>query len=303
MFLSKLFVNIALLFILCISSSILHADRISITNIDAVVDHVRTLRASGVNAQNIGIILDCHGVVTVEEGHSTSHTLKGNIREALTYFQEEEIPFVIATAWNKLDDVVEHAIVATGLGHFFGVTPDKKTGLEDFVVGPEGAVKLKGHRNGNVVALKNASHFDDPEYLSKYPYFRQKAFALEIIFPGRVFKHIAGVDDDEGNLKIFESDFARTHHNAGECSLILFHLKSPSVTFTLSNGLSFYPPLFQSFPAVVLPLPSNQPSSSAVPYALPITFAPYDGSEAYSDGESPRGDNFYDGYGDDPDDE
>jgi hypothetical protein len=345
MFLSKMVVRLFLLFTLCLSSSILYADYIPIIEIEEVETHVRSLRASGVDAKNIGIILDCHGVVTEEEGHSTSHTLKGKIREALTYFQEEGICVVIATAWDKLDEVVQHAIVATGLGHFFDVTPGKKTELEDFAVGPEGTIKLKGHKNGNVVALKNADDFADPTYLGKYPYFRQKAFALEATYPGKIFTHIVGADDDTYNLKIFEKrDFPRTRHYSDECNLTLFHLQSSKSVLSLSNGLTFYPPSMQPLSTVRLSPPSSQPSSyqtpplrTVIPYRVPTppsnTFIPFilrsnsstqpsplptpfrvpspppsitiesNEEETYSGDESPRGDNFYDGYGDDPDNE
>ncbi|MBP6952351.1 MAG: hypothetical protein KBD36_04080 [Alphaproteobacteria bacterium] len=340
MFLPKMVVKLFLLFTLCLSSSILYADSIPITEIEEVVEHVKTLRRKGIKPESIGVILDCHGVVTEEIGHSTSHTLKGNIREALTYFKEEGICVVIATAWDKLDEVVEHAIVATGLGHFFGVEPGRETKLEDFAVGPEGSVKLKGHRNGKVVALKNADDFADPTYLANYPYFRQKAFALEVAYPGQVLTDISGTDDDEYNLKIFKRNFPRTRHYSEECNLTLFHLKSPKVTVSLESGLSFCPPPLQPLSTVRLYPPSSQsssyqtpplrtvipyhvptpPSSTCIPFIFrsnsstqptpfhvpsppPSITVEYNEEETYSGNESPRGDNFYDGYGDDPDNE
>ena len=300
MFLPKMVVRLFLLFTFCLSSSLLHADYIPIIKIEEVEAHVRSLRASGIEAHNIGIILDCHGVVTEEEGHSTSHTLKGKIREALTYFQEEGICVVIATAWDKLDEVVQHAIVVTGLNHFFGVIPGKKTELEDFAVGPKGTVKLKGHKNGNVIALKNADDFADPTHLEMYPYFRQKAFALEAIYPQKVFTHIVGVDDDKYNLTVFEKrDFPRTRHYSEECNLMLFHLQSPKVTVSLASGLSFCPPPLQP-----LHPSSSQPSPSAVPTPDPFTkYVAYDSpphdDSIYSRYESPPAEsNFDDGYGD-----
>ncbi|MBY0500675.1 MAG: hypothetical protein K2P93_01570 [Alphaproteobacteria bacterium] len=331
MYLYKIFVNLFLLFYICVSYSILHAGPIFITEIDEIVKYVKTLRTSKVDANNIGIILDCHGVITEEDGHRTSHTLKGNIREALAYFQEERIAVVVATAWDNLDEVVQHAIVPTGLGHFFGVIPDKKTELEDFAVGSGGAVKLKGYKNGNIVALKNAFNFENTQY------FRQKAFALEVIYPENIFTHIIGVDDDTNNLKIFETrDFPRTRQHSVGASLTLFHLESPGVTVSLASGFKFSPPSFQPIPLHVsaplqstfnsfsnyllsfkniLPRPNlipnqsncaelTQPSPSfRVSTSLRMIIEPYEERKVYFSYEAPREDNFDEEHGDDPDEE
>lgn len=331
MLLSKIFVKLFFLFIVFVSFSVLHAGPIFITEIDEVVKYVKALRTSKIDAKNIGIILDCHGVVTEEDGHRPSHTLKGNIREALAYFQEERIAVVIATAWDNLDEVVQHAIVATGLGHFFDVIPDKKTELEDFAAGPGRTVKLKGHKNGNVVALKNATNFENTKY------FRQKAFALEVIYPETIFTHIAGVDDDTNNLETFEMrDFPRTRQHSEGCSLKLFHLTSPNITISLENGLKFSPPSLQPIPIRVpappqstfnslsnylLPLENSSPRFNPIPNQHPyaeliqsfpsfrvptsswMIIKPYKESEFCFDYEAPREDNLDDEHGDDPDEE
>lgn len=329
-FLSKMFVKLFFLFNVCVSFSILHAGPIFITEIDEVVKYVKALRTSKMDAK-IGIILDCHGVVTEEDGHRPSHTLKGNIREALAYFQEERIAVVIATAWDNLDEVVQHAIVDTGLGHFFDVIPGKKTELEDFAVGPNRTVKLKGRKNGNVVALKDAANFESTKY------FRQKAFALDVIYPEAIFTHIAGVDDDTNNLETFETrDFPRTRQHFEGCILKLFHLVSPNVTVSLANGLKFSPPSFQPIPLrVPAPFPSTfnslsnyllslenspprsnpilnqyhcdeliQPSPSfRVPISSRMIIKPYKEGEFCFGYEAPREDNLANEYGDDPDEE
>lgn len=203
MFLSKVFIRVTLLFILNLNFLPLHAERISIESIDEVVTHVRTLRETGVKAEDIGIILDCHGVITRETQHAPVHTLKDNILEALNHFKEEGISVVIATAWDNFDGVVQNAIIelGLGLGHFFDVIPHQKSELEDFSVGYEGAVKLRGYKNGRVVALKSVTNFDTIRY------FRMKAFALEIAYPGKIFSHICGVDDDIGNLSKLKKFF------------------------------------------------------------------------------------------------
>ncbi|MBX9621614.1 MAG: HAD family hydrolase [Alphaproteobacteria bacterium] len=221
MSLSKIFATVTLLFALNINFLPLHADPVPIESIDEVITHVRSLRKTGVKAKDIGIILDCHGVLTRETQHAPVHTLKDNILEALNYFKEEGISVVIATAWDNLDGVVQNAIVELGLGHFFDVIPDQKSELEDFSAGYEGAIKLRGYKNGRVVALKSVTDFD------KIPYFRKKIYALEVVYPEKVFSHIYGVDDDSYNLSIIEEDFPSTRLSSEGCSLTLFYLKTP----------------------------------------------------------------------------
>jgi hypothetical protein len=111
MFLSKLLVTIALLFTLNINLLPLHAEFTSIESIDEVVTHVRALREKGIKAEDIGVILDCHGVVTRETQHSTSHTLKDNILDALDYFNKEGISVAIALTTGQFFD---HAVSCVG---------------------------------------------------------------------------------------------------------------------------------------------------------------------------------------------
>ncbi|MBX9786513.1 MAG: HAD family hydrolase [Alphaproteobacteria bacterium] len=284
MFLSKVFIAVTLLFTLNLNFLPLHAERIPIESIDEVVTHVRTLRETGVKAEDIGVILDCHGVVTKETQHATPHTLKDNILEALNYFKEEGISVVIATAWDNLDDVVQNAIVELGLGHFFDVTSHQKSELEDFSAGCEGAVKLRGYKNGRVVALKSVTNFDTIRY------FRMKAFALEIAYPGRVFSHICGVDDDICNLSIIEKTFSHTRHSSEGCSLTLFHLTTPAVVDLL--------PVLSGFG--LSPSTSQHPSTQ-VPSSHPHPDLPPTVTTQHSDHESSSTDyereQFYDGYG------
>lgn len=268
MFLSKVFATVTLLFTLNINLLPLHADPIPIESIDDVVTHVHSLRGAGIKAEDIGIILDCHGVVTREAQHATLHTLKDNILGALNYFEKEGIPVVIATAWDNLDDVVQSAVVGLGLDHFFDVIPDQKSKLEDFSVGCEGAIKLRGYKNGRVVALKSVIHFD------RITYFRKKAFALEIVYPGRVFSHICGVDDDTGNLHIIEKDFPFTRHSSEGCSLTLFHLKTPAADSLPSSSVSG------------LSSPASQHPSTQIPSSHPHPDLPQIDLKQHSDDRS-----------------
>lgn len=288
MFLSKVFIRVTLLFILNLNFLPLHAERISIESIDDVVTHVHTLRKTGVDAKDIGVILDCHGVITNEIQHASSHTLKDNILKTLTYFKEEGISVVIATAWDSLDDVVQNAIVGLGLSHFFDVTPDQKSELEDFSVGCEGAVKLRGYKNGRVVALKSVTNFDTIRY------FRMKAFALEVAYPERVFTHIYGVDDDNFNLNVIEKTFFLTRHSSDGCSLTLFHLKTPIADSFPSSSVS-------EFSLPVIQHPSTQVPSTQVPSSHPHPDLPPTVTTQHSDHESSSTDyereQFYDGYG------
>lgn len=217
MFFSRLVIVITLLCTSYISPLKLYATPVEIESLDKVINYVRSLRSMGIDGEKIGIILDCHGVITKEEKHHVPHTLKGNILKALEYFRKEKVSVVIATAWDDLDVVVQYAIINLGLGDFFEVTPGK-TPLKNFSVGPEGKIQLEGYKNGKIVALRSV-------FLNS-KYFRQKAFALEVAYPGKVFSHIACVDDDSNNLKIFESDFPYTRHYHEGCHLTLFHLRS-----------------------------------------------------------------------------
>ncbi|MBX9620532.1 MAG: hypothetical protein K2X28_00620 [Alphaproteobacteria bacterium] len=275
MFFSRFFIVIILFFTSYIFPLKLSANPIEIDSLDKVIDHVRSLRSRGISGEKIGIILDCHGVITNEESHHTSHTLKDNILEALKYFHDEKVSVVVATAWDDLDAVVQYAIINLGLGDFFEVTPGKKTLLKYFSVGSEGNTQLEGHRNGKIVALRSIFSINH--------YFRQKAFALEVVYPGKVFTHIAGVDDDRYNLKIFEHNFLETRHYKDKCNLTLFHLQSSKV----SPALSLSEPS-----SYVL---STQPSAYIPPsvVTLPVTF---DSHESSTDEEREQ---FYDGYGSD----
>lgn len=285
MFLSKVFITVTLLFTLNLNFLPLHAERIPIESIDEVVTHVRSLRETGIKAEDIGIILDCHGVVTREPQHATLHTLKDNILEALNYFKDEGISVVIATAWDSLDDVVQNAIVGLGLGHFFDVTPDQKSELEDFSVGCEGAVKLRGYKNGRVVALKSVTNFDTIRY------FRMKAFALEIAYPGRVFSHICGVDDDIRNLSIIEKTFSHTRHSSEGCSLTLFYLKPPAVELLPFSSESRLSTSVSQHLSTQIPF-TQVPSIHPHPDLPPSPTIQY--SESFTDDDREQ---FYDGYG------
>ena len=285
MFFSRLVIIITLLFTSYISPLKLHATPVKIEALDKVINHVRSLRRDGVSGEEIGIILDCHGVITNEDSHHDSHTLKGNILEALKYFREEKVSVVVATAWDDLDVVVQSAIINLGLGDFFDVIPGEKTFLEKFSAGPERKIQLEGRRNGKIVALRFPALKD--------MYFRQKAFALEIAYPGKVFTHIAGVDDDRGNLKIFEDNFPYTRHYHDECNLTLFYLQSLKTSPAFSPSAA---PSSSYIPSVPPPayIPSAQPPMYIPPSVLASfikTFAP---QEYSSDEEREQ---FYDGYG------
>lgn len=207
----------------------LSADPIQIDSIEQVETHVRTLRSKGVKPEEIGVILDFHGVVTNEQVHKTPLTLKGKIIDFLTYLQEEEIPYCIATAWDDFPAVIQEGIATLELAKFFDVDPKQSEKEEIFTVGQKGSVTLKGHKNGKVVALK---HHD-----SQIIYFRQKAFSLEVVYQNFFPNYILLVDDGPANLKAAQEDFPQTVYS--DKTLTLFHLTTPKITSeTLFSPLS-----------------------------------------------------------------
>src|SRR5436189_2930859 len=98
-----------------ITPSTLCAILIPIESIDAVTERVRLLRARGVQAEDIGIIIDFHGVITNEETHGANLTLKDNIKTFLQFLNDEQSPFVIATAWDDFNAVIKEGVVELGL--------------------------------------------------------------------------------------------------------------------------------------------------------------------------------------------
>lgn len=195
----------------------LAADPVKIDVIEDVVKEVKALRAKGISPENIGVILDFHGVVTNQREHDDFLTLKGNIRKALAYLHEENIPFVIATAWSDLSSVVQ-AIDKLKLINFFPMIKlEAKPKFELVSLGKDKNVTLQAYQNGNIVSLKRVG---SPE-----TWCRQKAFSLERVYPDGQFEHVFFVDDSEHNTRVFEEDLRDTGHSPENVMLYLLSEK------------------------------------------------------------------------------
>ncbi|MBY0500382.1 MAG: hypothetical protein K2P93_00055 [Alphaproteobacteria bacterium] len=213
----------------------LYANLIPIESIDEVGEHVRDLRTRGIRPEEIGMILDFHGVVTDQPHHESILTLKGNIKNTLDYFSQERMPVALATAWTNFTEIVK-GVKSLELSGYFDIEDDLEAHLNKYVVGKDGSLIIKGYKNGRVVALKYA------DYKGEDRFFRQKVYALEVTHPGAVFKYLIVVDDDRGNLKIIKRDFPSTVYAAQGCELILFHLTSKEESTPIKNRWTGGPP-------------------------------------------------------------
>jgi len=189
---------------------------------------IKNLRSQGVQSEDIAVILDFHGVMCEEEAHLPPLRPKQGAREFLSYLKEEEgIPFVCATAWDDFNQVVEEGIVALELSELFEVNPAQETLLETVFLGKKQSVSLKSYHNGKFAALKEIKDELDPS--QKEPWFRQKIFALEKIYPQKKFKYILAIDDGKNNLDIMQNDFPKTIYSKDKHfkELILLYLQKP----------------------------------------------------------------------------
>jgi hypothetical protein len=203
-----------------------------ITSIDSFEDAkniIINLRSQGVDPEDIAVLLDFHGVLCHEGEHSPPLTPKKGAHNFLSFLKKEVgIPFVCATAWNDLNQVIKEGIVHLGLSKYFEVDPEYEALLDTVYLGKRRTVTLESYQNGRVAALKEVR---DEFFEGRDPWFRQKIFALEKIYPNRRFKYIIAIDDGKGNLEIMEKDFPKTTHGNDRSfkELILLHLR-PSNT-------------------------------------------------------------------------
>lgn len=177
----------------------------------------------GVAPDKIVVVFDFHGVIVEQASHKQFLTLRKRVLETLQYLKNEGISTLIATAWDDFNEVIRDSNRAifntalpddpTTLREYFAVDPEGDAPLEKFSLGPD-AMELQGYKNGRIVALK----YKD----SKDPYFRQKAFAVELIYPEKEFEYILFVDDSKDNHLIFADDYQDTSLN-GE--LLSFYLR------------------------------------------------------------------------------
>jgi len=222
----RLLVKVVFIFSFFVTSGTLLAHFETIRSIDEVEKRIRVLQGQGVKAEDIGVIIDFHGVVVNEECHQKTLSLKENSMKTLTYLWGENVPFVIATAWDDFNAVIQEGVEGLGLAKFLSVDPSQEAQLKDYALGANKSVPLKGYTNGKVIALKNAADFDISENENKDPYFRQKIFALEPSYPDKIFQYLFVVDDSSGNLNVIKKDYPRTiYYN--HSNLILLHLQEP----------------------------------------------------------------------------
>lgn len=171
--------------------------------IKEVEEKIRSLRNKGVQPEEICVVLDFHGVIVEQEQHQPPLTLKGNIKEFLQYVKAERIPNLVATAWDRFDDVIKDGFKTLELQDFFDVNAENETSLNYHTLGPNKTM-LEGYQNGRVVALRSSWSIER--------YFRRKALAIELIYPQHQFQYILFVDDSKDNLRIFEDDTSLISH-------------------------------------------------------------------------------------------
>lgn len=197
-----------------------------IFSIEEIKNVVRDLREKGKKGRNIIAILDFHGLVVNEEEHSAHLTLKDGIIEILEYFKKEKVLFLVATAWDNFNAVIQDGIVKLGLQDLFDVNPNHTAELEYFKLGSNKTelkeFNIQGYRNGRVVALKYM-------WATHTPYFRQKAYAAELCYPEAEIHYMIFADDSKPNVEIFDEDSNHITQTRGENfqELILLHLENP----------------------------------------------------------------------------
>lgn len=211
-------------FFIFLSMSLAMVDPIPIDSIEEVGKKIKSLRKDGgVKADKICVVFDFHGVIVEQEEHKPPFSLKGNIKNILQYLKDENIPTVVATAWDNFNAVIQEGIEPLGLKDFFDVDPNYTATLKSFTLGLN-SMNLEGYINGRVVALK---YKRKREALEEDLYFRQKAFAVEVCYQNNPLKYIIFVDDLEKNLKIFQEDSNELSHTGKPDfeEVILYHLQ------------------------------------------------------------------------------
>lgn len=201
---------------------------IKITSLKTLVDKIKALRAQGVQAKDICVGFDFHGVLVKETEHQENLTLNEGTIDTLQFLEGEGILPFVATAWNIFDDVIndgfndnyEDKSKNLGLQAFFDVTPGK-TESKYYTLGPD-KKELVGFKNGRVVSLKYAWSSD--------VYYRRKAYAIDLIYPDYPFQYIFFVDDSESNLKFFQEDnnhISSTRKGESFKEMYLYLLENP----------------------------------------------------------------------------
>lgn len=191
----------------------------TIDSIEEIKRKVQSLRKEGVNADEMCVVWDFHGVLTKQATHQLPLTLNDNVVNTLEYLKENNIPNVMATAWHNFNAVISEGIIPLGLKDFFDVNP-RNAFLQDFEISADGR-RISGYRNGNVFALK------DNDRDSETTYFPRKAFAVELAYPHNKFRCILVVEDSLGNLNKFRKDSLYMKHteNPDFESLLFYHFK------------------------------------------------------------------------------
>jgi len=202
---------------------------IPISNFDVVIRKVRMLREAGVKAEDICVVSDFHGVVVNQKFQEDFMTLKGEIKDHLQYLKGEKVAFVIATAWNKFDQVRKSSVIRYHLNDLLQIDQDATTELQKFKLGKDGEIHLKGYINGKLISLKY-----DKEDLED-SFFRQKAYGPKIMYEKQTFKYIFYIDDDEGNLAIINKDLEHTNHSK-DTQVTLFHLRELPAFYSHKPG-------------------------------------------------------------------
>ena len=212
----------------------METDEIEITKINSIKDFENKIRflldEKKIKPEVICVCFDFHGFIVNETKHKPPLTLKENAKETLQYLKDKNIPFFIATAWDKFNDVIQEGIIKLELADLFDVETEHTAALEDFTLGYRQERYLEGYKNGRVIALKyktsdNKINVDEN---ADDIYFLQKAYGIQLIYPKKFFEYIVAGDDSKMNLEIFAEDTNYIPHtaNADFQELILCHLIS-----------------------------------------------------------------------------
>lgn len=191
----------------------------TIDSIEKIKRTVQSLRKEGVNADEICVVWDFHGVITKQATHQPPLTLNDNVLDTLQYLNENNIPNVIATDWHDFNAVIREGILPLGLKDFFDVHSYAAL-LEDFEVSANER-RISGYRNGRVFALKDAV-LDSGSI-----YFPRKAFSVELAYPDNIFKYVLDIDNSLNSLNNFRKDsfYIKPTENPTFQRLLFYHFK------------------------------------------------------------------------------
>jgi hypothetical protein len=193
----------------------LNADPTPISSIEDFWNVIKAKREAGIEAKDICVVLDFHGFLTNQHFQEDFMTFRPKAKECIEYLKHENISFVIATGWNKFDEVIKSPVLKP-IKETLGINTEQKTPLREFMLGNGKENKVEGYVNGCFVALRYhrsmAKVLLEQNITINETFFFQKAFAPEVVFGERQFTHMLFGDDNPGNHKIFEKDLPRTIH-------------------------------------------------------------------------------------------